>query len=184
MGPVTPIISRFRRGSKSAFADLFTLFYSRQVRQAESELGGVRSLCEGEDIALSAFQSLWREVTSGKFPGKLDDTKSFLAFLHLLTTQKARRAKRYDRQRKRDVRKTVDLLDHAEPEQTDSYLFSLTNHAQDLPAAISTRQRLILQLLSEGWQRDEIAKNLGCGLRTVDRELASIRATIRDRDIN
>jgi DNA-directed RNA polymerase specialized sigma24 family protein len=182
MVSVTPVIARFRDGSASAFADLFALFYVRQVRQAEAALAGSLSLSEGEDIALDAFHCLWREGTTGKFPGSLDNTQSLLAILHLLTTQQARRAKRYDRQGKRDVRKTVALSDDLKcVEVFDAFGQNPARLIELLPPAITPRQRSILLLYADGKSTTDIATQLRCGKRTIDRELAAIRATLREQ---
>jgi DNA-directed RNA polymerase specialized sigma24 family protein len=182
MHALTPKITRFRAGSESAFAELFALFYPRQVRQAEALLGHRRTgLCDGEDIALSAFRSFWREGIAGHFPGGLEDTSGLLAVLRLLTTQKALKARQFNRRKKRDLRRTVRAADQLAAIGSDPSGETGLNPVDDLPTTLSPRQRTIARMAGEGWERAEIADRLGCSIRTVDRELADIRRVIRDQ---
>lgn len=181
MPAVTPKIARFRAGSVSAFADLFALFFTRQVRQAERALGRHRSgLCDAEDVALSAFCSLWQEGTAGKFSGRLEDTNGLLGVLQLLTTQKAARARRYDTTQKRDVRRTIPHPAQPDLEALARVPNGETNPLRDLPSVLTARQRMIIQLLVEGWLRGEIAVRLGYVQRTIEREIDAIRFALGD----
>jgi DNA-directed RNA polymerase specialized sigma24 family protein len=179
---ITPLIARFRSGSRSAFGQLFTLFYPRQVQQAGAALRwGRPGRDDPEDVALSAFHALWREVAEGRFPDGLDDTAGLLGVLRLLTDQKIDRARRYDLQLKRDRRRTVRLPDRPDDLGPAPQAAPVLDPVGDLPPAVTPQQRAIVALIAEGWLRDEIAARLGCSVRTVHRELAAVRAALRDR---
>ncbi|MBY0458175.1 MAG: LuxR C-terminal-related transcriptional regulator [Gemmataceae bacterium] len=179
MTAVTPLLARFRAGSESAFAQLFANFYPSHVAHAGTAVAGCGYLVDGEDVAQSAFLRLWHEGTRGKFPDGLNDTAGFLAVLGILIDQKARKVRRFERQARRDVRRTV----RAEAEAAEFFVARGEpgpDPAADLPSSLTPRQRDVARMLGEGWLVTEIAARLGCSVRTVARERREVLAVLRD----
>lgn len=180
---MTPFVLRFRTGSASAFAALFGLFFPRQVGNASRALGpAYPGRADPEDVALSAFYALWREVAAGRFADRLDSTAGFLAVIGILTSQKVARAIRHDRQRCRDVRRTIRFDDGAAM-TARSHEVPPGDALADLPHSLTDRQREITRLRVAGWLVGEIAGRLSCSKRTVLRELELVRRLLGDTEL-
>lgn len=184
MADVTSLIVRFKGGSRSAYHTLFQTYFPGQVAAARRRLpaGG---LADPEDIALSAFHSLWREVADGRRIGdRLNGRESLLRTLALLTSQKIRRARRHDRREKRDTRRTVhgtDIVTLADPALPPDWRACFLETWASLTEALTPLHCTIVELKLAGHTNADIATRVGRSERTIERQLSEIRTLWEER---
>jgi RNA polymerase sigma factor (sigma-70 family) len=189
MPRVTSLIARFKSGSRSAFHGLFQTYFRGQVTDAGRRLGAAAAgPADAEDVALSVFHSLWREVTAGRpLCDGLTDRDSLLRTLALLTAQKVRRARRDARRHKRDERRTVRAADRpagaaapwadlADPSLAPEWQACFRETWAELMAALTPRQRTVVEWKFDNRSNPEIAEHVGRSVRTVERDLSEIRS--------
>ncbi len=194
MASATFLIGRFKEGHSSAFDDLLGLYYAYPVDLARRRLSRGRPMPEdGEDIAQLVFWELYRSVRQGRPLGDgLSDTASLLKTLALLTRQHVRREWRHHTRHCRDVRKSrlaTDLVartgdtDPLDAPATHATAFvwlrdieSQESIEQLLVLLPSAKHRTLVQLVLQGYSGPEIARELGCSVRTVQRYLLEIQA--------
>jgi len=173
-----------------AFRHLWERYFPRLVRLAESRLRGTTGgSADGEDIALSAFNSFFRGANAGRFPdlGSRDDLWKLLV---TITARKAQNRQRDERREKRGGGRVVNqtalaggelggddvLFEVVSSEPTPEFAAMMTEECQRLFAALADEShRLVALLKLEGRSNEEIATSLDCGLRTVERKLTVIR---------
>jgi DNA-directed RNA polymerase specialized sigma24 family protein len=180
-GSVTGWIGRLKQGDESAARALWTRYFRRLVRLARSRLPSrSRTTADEEDVALSAFHCLYRSMSRGRVPD-LEDRDDLWRLLATITMHKAMDQNRRLGRRKRGGR--------CEPIAADPDQIASSEPDAELSACLAEQfERLINQLGDstlrrialwkvEGFTNEEIASQLGSGLRTVERKLAVIRAT-------
>src|SRR5262245_45042826 len=116
-GSVTRWLKDLKDGDPVAARPLWERYFGRLVRLAHGKLQRARHAgdADGEDVALSAFDSFCRAARDGRFP-KLDDRDDLWRLLVALTAHKASDEVRRARSRKRGggaVRAEADLGDGA-----------------------------------------------------------------------
>jgi DNA-binding NarL/FixJ family response regulator len=184
MSGVTTLITHFKKGSYSAYFTLFQRFFPGQVVAARRRLMG-SGLADSEDVALSVFHRLWREVADGRQLGeRLTDRDSLLRTLALLTIQKVRRTRRHDQQEKRDTRRTVhgvDVTSHADPSLEPEWRACFRETWVSLTETLTPLQRTIVELKFASHTNAAIAVHVGRSERTVERQLSEIRTLWEER---
>lgn len=196
MSRVTALIARFKGGSHSAYHALFAAYFPGLVSAADRRLGPAPAgPADAEDVALSAFFGLWREVADGRPLGDgLTDRDSLLRALAVLTAQKARRARRDACRRKRDARRTVRAADMSAAERGAWDGLSDQSSAPDTRALfgealaealglLTPLQQEIVEYKLVGHTNPEIAQLAGCSLRTVERQLSEVRSLWVERGL-
>jgi RNA polymerase sigma factor (sigma-70 family) len=185
MGSVTLLIGRVKQGSSSAFADLMGRFLPHQARQARRRLRGVRGgVQDAEDVAARTFWEFWQVITEERpLAATLSNTASLLRILATLTRQQVGRAHRDATRQCRDARRTVHPLDLADGlgetalheqgiDPWPSFLAALGSK-EAVEALIlllpQERQRVLIRLRLEERSPTEIARQLQCSVRTVER---------------
>ncbi len=196
MPGVTTLIVRFKAGSGSAYLNLFQTFFPGQVEAAGRRLGrGPVGPADAEDVALSVFHRLWREVANGNpLRDTLTDRDSLLRTLALLTGQKVRRLVRDARRQKRDARRTVreaDLPQDAPaawcerpdpaPGPGQQALFRAT--LADALSLLTPLQKEVVLLRLAGHTSPEIARRVRRTVRTVERQLSEVRSAWEESDV-
>ncbi len=149
-----------------------------------------RKVYDEEDAALSMFRSVCEGMATGRFP-ELHDRNSLWGLMLVMTTQKISNRHRFDRQQRRDIRRTVtdsvfDYLDRsvidiggtsmASREPTPEFAAEFAETCQTLFDAL--RDPLLEQVVllkMEGMTDAEIAAKTDCSRRTVQRRLEIIR---------
>ncbi len=188
-GSVTHWLSALRRGDPRAAQPLWERYFARLVRLAQARLRGRRQAGaseDGEDAALSAFDSFCRAAAQGRFP-RLGDRADLWRLLVTITERKAadqvRRASRLKRGGDRR-RQEIELADD-EKDGLDGLIGP--EPTPDFAALVAEEYRRLLDLLAEedlrriaawkleGYTDEEIASRLGCARRTVARRLKLIR---------
>ena len=189
--PVSVWIEQLRTADESAARGVWEHFAARLCAMARAKLhSDTRKVYDEEDAALSMFRSVCEGMATGRFP-ELHDRNSLWGLMLVMTTQKISNRHRFDRQQRRDIRRTVtdsvfDYLDRsvidiggtsmASREPTPEFAAEFAETCQTLFDAL--RDPLLEQVVllkMEGMTDAEIAAKTDCSRRTVKRRLEIIR---------
>jgi DNA-directed RNA polymerase specialized sigma24 family protein len=190
-GSVTHWIGRLKAGDHAAAQRLWEGYFRRLVGLARARLQGTpRGAADEEDVALSAFDSFCRGAERGQFP-QLVDRHDLWQLLVLLTARKAVQLRRHERRQKRGGGRVLGeadlggadasgdepaLAQIVGPEPTPAFAALVAEECQRLLGLLDDgRLRELALRKMEGYTNEEIAHNLGCGLRSVERKLGRIR---------
>ncbi len=173
-----------------AFHRLWERYFPHLVQLAQSRLRGTTAgPADGEDVALSAFESFFRGAAAGRFP-ELGNREDLWKLLVTITARKARNCRRDEHRRKRGGGRVINqtalaggenaddeiLFEVVSGEPTPEFAAMVTDECRRLFGSLSDESLRVVALLKlEGHSNDEIAKSLECGLRTVERKLEVIR---------
>lgn len=182
---ITQWIGGMRHGDESSVQRLWERYFTRLVHLADRRLPAhVKRIRDEEDIALSAFNSLYNGVTQGRFP-QVDDRQDLWSLLVMITARKANRALRSAATIKRGGREFIgDLagdngsspLEIFAKDPTPEFAAMVAEESERLLKKLPDDSfRHLVTLKMEGHTNDEISQRLGCGKRTVERRLALIR---------
>ena len=188
---VTQWIGDLRTGDRDeASRLLWERYFERLARLAQARLRAVaRGPADGEDVALSVFDSFFQGVAAGHFPdlGNRDDLWRLLV---TITARKVHNQRRNEGRQKRGGGRVVgeDALAGADPmgddfmaqvvgdEPTPEFAAMVTDEYRRLFGSLADESLRVVALLKlEGHSNEEIARSLDCGLRTVERKLDVIR---------
>jgi DNA-directed RNA polymerase specialized sigma24 family protein len=190
-GSVSHWIELLKAGDPAAAQPLWERYYRTLVRLARTKLQGVpRRAADEEDVALSAFDSFCRGAGGGRF-AQLLDRDDLWQLLLLLTVRKAHRLRRHERQQKRGGGKVSNeaalpdaagtgpyapLANVLSREPTPAFAAEVAEECRCLLARLGDAKLCTVALRKmEGYTNDEIAQELGCSRRTIDRKLDLIR---------
>lgn len=188
---ITKWIKGLRSSDQEAATRLWDHYFQRLVDEARRSLGKVptRTFNE-EDVALSAFASFCRGVSTGKFDrvGNRDDLWRLLV---VITRGKVIDQKRRDGRQKRGSGTTrgESVFLRGTPEQQRRGLDAVVGNTLDpefLSAVGEEYQRLLSLLRNdtlrsiaisrmEGYSIEEIAQKMEVSVRTVERKIHLIR---------
>jgi DNA-directed RNA polymerase specialized sigma24 family protein len=181
---VSAWIDLLKAGDHAAAQHLWERYYQRLVGLARRNLrGAARQVADEEDVALSAFASFCQGAEHGRFP-QLLDRDDLWQLLVVLTARKAAHQKRAQRQRKRGGDQAGTRLADEAPalsqvighEPTPAFAAQVAEECQRLLDRLGDPSlRAVAVAKMDGYRNDEIATQLGCGLRTVERKLQVIR---------
>jgi hypothetical protein len=190
---VTHWIGDLKAGETDALQPLWERYFATLVERARAKLRtlrGAAAVNDDEDVALSAFQSLYEGVRAGRFP-RLDDRDDLWRLLVHLTTCKAVDRHRRDNRRKRGagkVRNESDLInagatDDASPldrivgpEPSPEFAATVAEeYLRRLDELGDATLRRIAELKLACHDNEEIRQQLGCSLRSVTLKLELIR---------
>jgi RNA polymerase sigma factor (sigma-70 family) len=189
--PVTVWIDELRSADDAAAQKIWNHFVSRLYELGRKKLRPeTRRVYDEEDAAQSAFHSVCIGIRAGRFPD-LHDRDSLWRLLVVITARKVAHRQRYDRQERRDVRRTVSEEIFAKSAQESAFAgldaVCLREPTADFAAEfVETCERLfedlkdpalrqVVTLRMEGHTDSEIAETLNCSRRTVQRRLEVIR---------
>jgi DNA-directed RNA polymerase specialized sigma24 family protein len=184
-GSVSHWISLLQAGDAAAAQPLWERYFRRLVGLAHGRLRGrAGGAHDAEDVALSAFDSFCRQAAGGRFP-QLADRDSLWRLLVVITARKAVHLVRDEQRRKRGG--GHERIDSAREEfELDQVLGQ--EPTPEFAALVAEEYRRLLDLLGsaeleavavakmEGYTTAEVANQLGCAPRTVERRLRLIRA--------
>ena len=159
---------------------LWDRYFTQIARLAQGRLQSVAGCpSDGEDVALSVFESFFRGAADGRFE-RLDSREDLWRLLVTIASRKAMNAERDERREKRGgAIGFVDpeiLNEVAGAEPTPEFAALVADEARRLFESLADESlREVVRLRLEGYSNDEIAKALDCGLRTVERKLGVIR---------
>ncbi len=190
---VTQWIDALKAGDPDAAQKLWERYFRRLVGLARQKLRAApRRAADEEDVALSAFASFCRRAEQGCFP-RLHDRLDLWQLLVLLTARKASDLAQHERRQKRGGGAVLDeaalpgpgdsssqetALEQIEaPEPTPAFAAQVAEECRRLLERLDGPElRYIALRKMEGYSNKEIAAQLGCGLRTVERRLRLIRS--------
>jgi DNA-directed RNA polymerase specialized sigma24 family protein len=191
---VTCWLEQLKAGEQDAAQPLWERYFARLVEQAERRLrGAARAVADGEDVALSAFQSFCRAARQGRYP-RLADRDDLWRLLVVITERKALTQVRDQRRLKRGGGKVLDEAALAGPAGDAAGLAGVAG-GEPTPAftaLVAEQCGLLLERLGderlrelalakmEGYTNEEIAARFDMALRTVERKLGLIRRVWED----
>jgi RNA polymerase sigma factor (sigma-70 family) len=192
-GSVTTWVGQLRTGNRAAAQQLWEHYFSRLVGLARGKLQGLRrGAADEEDVALSAFDSLYRGLEQGRFP-QLDDRHNLWELLVVITVRKAIDLRQHETRQKRGGGKVagesaldgllesedggagIEQVVGAEP--TPELAAQAADEVQRLLGMLPKEEvRSVALLKLEGYTNAEIADRLGCAEVTVERRLSLVRS--------
>src|SRR5262249_24288850 len=154
------------------------------VRLARNKLQGLpRRASDEEDVALSAFHSFGQGAEHGQFP-QLADREDLWQLLVVITALKALDLQQYERRKKRggglghEVPANLPALeDIISREPTPEFAALIAEECQSLLNRLGDPALQSIALWKmEGYSTEQIAAQLKCVPRTVERKLKPIRS--------
>jgi DNA-directed RNA polymerase specialized sigma24 family protein len=185
-GSITVWLDSLKRGDDDAARELWNRYFQRLVGLARSKLGNSSNrMADEEDAALNAFDSFCRGAEQGRFQ-QLRDRDDLWQLLVVITVRKALDQRNHERRQKRGGGRTgpgssADLT----LQQWDEVLGG--EPTPELAAMVAEEFSRLLSLLRddelqsiallkmEGYANHEVAEQLGCARRTVQRRLHLIK---------
>jgi RNA polymerase sigma factor (sigma-70 family) len=178
-GSVTRHLDRCKAGDHGAARPLYDRYIGRLTALAERQLrSGPPLPCDGEDIALSAFAEFFGALARGQHP-RLSSRDELWAVLVTIVRHKVLDWVKHARRGKRDARRTeeggrLEQLEGRGP--TPDLAVLLEEEGRRLLERLGDeRLRRVALLKLDGCTDREVATEMGCGLRTVERKLELIR---------
>jgi DNA-directed RNA polymerase specialized sigma24 family protein len=174
-GSITRLIGLARTGEPEAAERLWAAYFGRMVAVARRKLAAApRAAADEEDVALSAFKSFWAGARRDRFP-RLTDRASLWPLLVAITSHKCVDQVRYESRRKRGGAVAVGLDEFVSREPTPEFACELADRLTGLLARLDATGdpalRRVAVLRLGGGTPAEIADELGCARRTVERKL-------------
>jgi DNA-directed RNA polymerase specialized sigma24 family protein len=189
-GSVTRWIGPLKAGEVEAAQALWDRYFDGLVRLARTRLRDAPlAAADEEDVALSAIHCLCHGAAAGRFP-QLADRDNLWRLLATIAAQKAIDLQRRETREKRGGGKTRGEVELAAGDTEASLVAQVVGRepSPEFAAQLDEEYRRQLDRLEddglrqiavwkmEGYENDEIARRLGCGVRTVERKLGVIRA--------
>ncbi len=187
-GSVTNWIELFRTGDETAANHLWERYFSRLVSVARTKMVGMETQVEeAEDVALSAFHTLYRAARCNRLPDT-PNRDSLWQLLLVITAGKIVDARRRAATQKRsgngivpqrDFASSLDVLSNLLSSEIDPGIAAIVDEefARLMNLLVEMELQQIALLKLEGYTIVEICNRLNCSERTVKRRLAIIRRT-------
>ena len=189
-GSVTHWIREIQDGNRDVAQALWERYFVQLVQLARRELRGAkRQMADEEDVAISVFESFCRAAEEGRFPD-LADRDSLWRLLVRMTARKAVDHRRRETRLRRggapdescagrqssEEALAVAVGDSPTPEFAATMAEELSNLLESLGG---DELRAITLGKMEGYANDELAEQLDCSVRTVERRLSLIREKLK-----
>ncbi len=194
-GSVTRWIDDLKGGDQQAFQPLWDRYYAMLVERARAKLRALRgptAVNDEEDVALSAFHSLYQGVREGRFPRLEDRDDLWKLLIHLSACKAVDHHRALNRQKRGggrilneadmmaagvgpdDVGGPLDRIIGTEPSPEFAAMVA-EEYVRRLDSLGDANLRRIAELKLACFSNDEIRQQLGCSLRTVTLKLELIR---------
>jgi RNA polymerase sigma factor (sigma-70 family) len=183
-GSVTELLSKMARGDRTSLSELFRRFFPRMAGLARKTMQlNIRTRASSEDVAQSAFCSFWCALAGGR-EFQLQNRDDLWKLLAVITARKARKRARYESAEKRGgFRVTQSLDENSEDARSATIGAALADISppdfdlccEELLLELDKPTRMVALLRLQGFSSHEIAEQLGCTQRTIQRRLESIR---------
>jgi DNA-directed RNA polymerase specialized sigma24 family protein len=187
---VTLWLDQLKAGASDAAQPLWERYFKKLVRRARQKLASTpRRAADEEDIALNSFDSFCRAVESNRFP-KLNDREDLWQVLIVISDRKAVDQVQFEQRQRRGGGRVLDeaalcfddekfgapLDEFPGGEPSPAFTAQVTEECDRLLGLLDDPQlRLLAVRKMEGYTVEEIALELGCVPRTVQRRLQVIR---------
>jgi len=188
---VTQWVSDLKAGDRGEAArHLWERYFERLAQLARARLRTAgRGPADGEDVALSVFDSFCRAAAAGRLP-ELGDRDDLWRLLVTITARKAYNRRRDEGRLKRGGGRVLGegalagvvpsgedfMAQVAGKEPTPEFAAMVADEYRRLFGSLADESlRAVALLKLEGYSNEEIAKRLDYGLRTVERKLGVIR---------
>jgi RNA polymerase sigma factor (sigma-70 family) len=171
---VTQWIAGLKEGKAEAADRLWQRYFERLVGLARRKLGSApRRVADEEDVAAIVFRNLWQGAEAGQFSA-LRNRENLWPLLVVLTSRRVHDLLRYQNRRATsDAPEELDQVLAEEP--TPEFAAEMRENVARLFAMLDDMQKQVAQGKLEGRENAEIARQLGCSERTVERKLQIIR---------
>ena len=189
-GSVTQHLGKLKAGDHAAARLLWQRYFQRLVRLARRKLpGNARRAADEEDVALDAFTRFCKRAEDGRLP-RVRNREDLWRLLVTLTVRMAIDQVRRESRQKRGGSAAdrqgpsagSNSINDANPERVASrypppeFVVQVAEECDRLLGALDNEQlKSIARWKSEGYTNEEIATELGCVLRTVERKVQQIR---------
>ena len=192
---VTQWIEQVKEGDSGAAQLLWQRYFDRMIHLARRRLEATsRAMADEEDVALSAFKSFCLGARNGKFP-KLTDRNSLWSLLVAITVHKSIDLIRRENRRKRGgtgkargddlagsppLNEAPSLSEIVKHEPTPEFAAQIGDQFERLIKRLDDADDadliVIAVLKMQGESTVDIARQMGCVRRTVERKLRLIRS--------
>ena len=199
--PVTLWIDQLKAGDSVAAQKLWEEYFERMVELARRKLNYVsRAVADEEDVALSAFNSFCQGARAGRFTQLLDRDNLWPLLMAITANKSVDLIRGENRQKRGGTGQAstddsagslprpvaVPLSDIISREPTPEFAAEMSDQLHRLLAQLEATgdhdlQRIALLKL-DGFSTTEIAEQIGCVNRTVERKTQLI-ATLWGRDM-
>jgi DNA-directed RNA polymerase specialized sigma24 family protein len=190
-GSVTHWIQEAKAGDELAVERLWERYFPQLVALCQKRLRGhPRRAADEEDVALSVFDSFCQRAATGRFP-QLQDRDDLWRLLVVIAARKAINLVHHDHRRRRGGAPLSgeNVLPAAPSEPGATALEQIIGRepTPEFAALVAEQYERLLATLEdeslrnvaigklEGYSNEEIAQQLACSLRTVERKLWVIR---------
>ncbi len=175
-------IDGLRHGDPASAEGLWQRYFERLIDFADRRLApNLQPVYDREDAALSAFHSLCRGVRAGRFP-ELSREGELWSLLVVITARKVYTRARAEQAAKRGGGgvhalggdgAAIEAIVGAEP--SPEFAAEVADQAEHLLSLLNEGLRNVALRKIEGLSNEDVAAELGCAVRTVERRLALIR---------
>ena len=183
-GSTTHCIQLLKDGERAAAQLLWERYFQQLVGLARAHLRGTsRRAADEEDVALSAFESVYQRAERGQFP-RLNDRDDLWQLLVVVTVRKAIDLVRREGRLIRGSGRVLVLSELEGPgfeevfdtELTPELAVQMAEECRRLYGRLGDDTlRAVARWKMEGHTNSEIAAKLGCVPQTVERKLRTIR---------
>ncbi len=183
-GSVTHFFRELRCGDADAARKLWERFFPRLLALARKTLAGrPQRVADADDAVQSAFATFYQRVRRGEFGEDLD-RDDLWNLLGVITVRKSLKQAGREKAQKRGSGQVLGEEAIAGPDGTPLRLDSLPGqlaagdfdlHTEELLLSLNEELRTFALLRLMGFQNREIAENLDCTERKVERKLQLIR---------
>lgn len=180
-------LDHLRAGDSRAPELIFQKYFERLVQLARRRLGEMpKRVADEEDVAISAIHSLFRGVDAGRYP-QLSDRDDLWKLLVTITARKAMRQQRRHFAAKRGGGQVAGesvfgdasgegIAQILGREPTPELIQQIHETCQELIGRLEDDSlEEIVGLKLEGFTNEEIAEQMDCVTRTIERKLGRIR---------
>lgn len=187
---ITAWIAKVHTGDERAAQAIWETYFAELVTLARKKISTMpRRVADEEDIALSAMNSFFRGAKAGRFP-QLADRHDLWRLLVTITARKSVALQRKHYRQKRGGGKVRGESVFLSPGDSQDGGIGRALGDSPTPQLVAQMVESCEQLLEqlgddilraialkkmEGYTNDEIAEQLGCTTRTVERKLERIR---------
>lgn len=197
-GSVTQWLRQAQAGDEEGVQRLWERYFPKLVALCQKQLRGhPRRVADEEDVALSVFDSFCQRAAQGRYP-QLEDRHDLWRLLVIIAARKAVNLVQHDRRQRRGGGRVVgeSALPGAGTDRDPVRLEQIVGRepTPDFAALVAEEYERLLTKLDdktlrkvaiwklEGFRNEEIAQQLDCSVRTVERKLALIRHRMTGQD--